>query len=381
MYDNHILNYCLNNQITTDDILEYSNIIITTKVSKPSYSIKFGQMCIDTIDVFKMVAPSASLKLIAFIDYKYLFANNLTATNFDTLCQYNLEDLQRTFLIFKDKCIPQLEITQYLGDYLKIPTLSSNLMIYKYLSKAEYNPNYNFSTCLDRLQIDEDLKNHALNLLNNSELDEIRTTEGLQIKKGGIHYPTDTDFIKKGIQFYDVAYNFDFESYYPNIYINLLDFFGEKTKIELKKILDERLHSKQIGDTLKSNALKLFINSIYGQLAKQNLCYMHSVALLGQILLIQLIRDNKIKISDIIEINTDGILLKQDYQLENISSINFEKTIYNKLYHKNSNMKFYYINNNFVAKGSILTNNNYTNNLNFFSLGYVQVKKFIIVLL
>lgn len=370
-YDNAVLNYCLSlNNLKTalsyEMLVNLNDSIIKNPNSKKVYNIIYKNQKIPTLDVYSMLKQKKSLKLASFVSYKYLFSDNLATNSIDDLKKYNIEDLELTNILFMDKCEKDYDLTLYLADYLKIKSTSNNFTIYQFLQKvAKYNTNFKLESCLNQLTfIDNDLKQLALELIQNDKLTEKYTIDKHLVKKGGLHYPVDSDFTKKGVKYIKEAYNYDFSSYYPNIYINLLDFFDPETKILLKTILNDRLQAKKNNDNTKNNALKLFINTIYGQLASINKYYMYSVALLGQIIIIQLIRDNNINKNDIVEINTDGILLKSRYEnLINNAKIELEESIINEIYHKNSNTKSYMQDNKLVAKGKLLMNNDYTEKL------------------
>lgn len=392
-YDNKVLQYCLTHfDLSTSDLLKLSDKIIKSsnerdekgkKKNNNLYNLTYNSITINTKDVYMMLKNKMSLKLASFVHYGYLFNNSLLASTSDTLKQYNVEDLNMTYKLFEDKCLETHNLELYLANHLNIDSISNNLTISVFLNKrAGYNHNYNFKSCLDNLGfIDDDLKVLALKLLDKSptvDLNGVKasditafTNDGIKMCLGGLHYPLDSDFVDKGVRCFDLAYNYDYASYYPNIYIHLLNFFDTNTKELLINILNDRLKAKQDNDSIKNNALKLFINSVYGQLAKINKSYMYSVALMGQVILIQLLRDNNITLDDVVEINTDGVLLKSQYSLDtliNKSGIELEESVLTHLYHKNSNTKAYTLDGQLVIKGKLLKNTDYTDKVCFFDL-------------
>lgn len=374
-YDNKILNYCISQQnLTSQDIINFSNSIInkTAKVKGNEFNIyvpdlKYGST-IENLDVFSMMGQKASLKLSAFKTYQYLFTNALASETLDDLKRYNKEDLSLTERLFYDEFEQEYELNLYLSKYLGFGEIGhKNLIISKFLKEiAKYNDEFSFRSCLDNAKLDEDLKYLAEKLIGNNKLTELYTVNKILIKKGGIHFPIDYDFSKLGVQYYKECYNYDFSSYYPNLYINLLDFFSPETKAYLENILGERLQAKKDGDEQKNKALKLFINSVYGQLKNINKEYMYAVAIMGQVLFVQLMRDNNITLKDVVEVNTDGILLKNKLEnIKNISNIEIEEEVFTDIYHKNSNNKTYKLNGKPVVKGTILGNNEHTEKLVF----------------
>ena len=101
----------------------------------------------------------------------------------------------------------------------------------------------------------------------------------------------------------------DVSSMYPNIIVNnkLLD---DKTNI-YNDILKKRIIEKNEGNIVKSNALKLILNSVYGNFKNQysnlyNPMAAISTCLLGQIAIFNLF-DRLKNHGEIININTDGI--------------------------------------------------------------------------
>jgi hypothetical protein len=181
--------------------------------------------------------------------------------------------------------------------------------------------------------------------------------DGFILSSGGLHYPTSGDKHTNNIKRYKVGHNYDFTSYYPNIYLNVCSFFDKKTTTFLKGIMEERVKAKNSGDTSKSDMLKLFINSIYGQLSKINKPRGLAVCLLGHAFMFQFIRDNHINKSNIIEINTDGILLKEPLDnIINTSGINIEYEVIDDIYHKDCNNKYYNKGGKLVSKGKLMRN-------------------------
>ena len=101
----------------------------------------------------------------------------------------------------------------------------------------------------------------------------------------------------------------DVSSMYPNIIINN-KFLGNKTNL-YNNILMDRLIEKDGGNIVKSNALKLILNSVYGNFKNQysnlyNPFAAISTCIIGQIAIFNLF-DRLKNHAKIVNINTDGI--------------------------------------------------------------------------
>lgn len=101
----------------------------------------------------------------------------------------------------------------------------------------------------------------------------------------------------------------DVSSMYPNIIINN-KFLGNKTSL-YNNILMDRLIEKDGGNIVKSNALKLILNSVYGNFKNQysnlyNPFAAISTCIIGQITIFNLF-DRLKNHAKIVNINTDGI--------------------------------------------------------------------------
>lgn len=120
---------------------------------------------------------------------------------------------------------------------------------------------------------------------------------------GGLH-----GVAKEGREFYDVKL-LDVGSMYPSIIINL-QALGKATTL-YDQIRKDRLAIKHV-DKLKSNALKLILNSVYGNLKNQysilhNPMASLSVCVYGQMALYDLCKDLDAAGWQVINANTDGV--------------------------------------------------------------------------
>lgn len=124
----------------------------------------------------------------------------------------------------------------------------------------------------------------------------------IQFGFGGLHGAPNQPVKVKNVKLLDVT------SMYPNIILNI-NALNEATE-EYRKILERRIEIKH-KDKLESDALKLILNSVYGNLNNQysvlnNPKAAYSVCVYGQIALFELCK----RLSNtcrIININTDGV--------------------------------------------------------------------------
>ena len=124
----------------------------------------------------------------------------------------------------------------------------------------------------------------------------------IQFGFGGLHGAPNQPIKVKNVKLLDVT------SMYPNIILNI-NALNEATE-EYRKILERRIEIKH-KDKLESDALKLILNSVYGNLNNQysvlnNPKAAYSVCVYGQIALFELCK----RLSNtcrIININTDGV--------------------------------------------------------------------------
>lgn len=134
---------------------------------------------------------------------------------------------------------------------------------------------------------------------------------------GGIHYAI------KNYEGEDLMY-VDVQSMYPNIMINY-NLFSRSIAYKSKYVMwvREREKAKQNGDVKKSDELKLKINSVYG-LMKADWCALYdpymasSIAVSGQVLMTILIGGLISAGCEIVNANTDGLIIKPNGNWHNI---------------------------------------------------------------
>lgn len=134
---------------------------------------------------------------------------------------------------------------------------------------------------------------------------------------GGLHGAPKGVGVYKDVKLLDVA------SMYPNIIINI-NALGEYTS-KYKEILDRRLAIKH-KDKLESDALKLILNSVYGNLKNKysklyNPNASKSVCIYGQIALYDLCKRLYSVGCEIVNINTDGVAFKTHNNSEDYKTV------------------------------------------------------------
>lgn len=169
-----------------------------------------------------------------------------------------------------------------------------------------------------------------------------------QLGLGGIH-----STIKNQVYEGEII-DIDVSSYYPNLIINnkIKPDFLNDTWIEIyEDITKQRVAAKKCGDTQTAEALKIVINSAYG-----NYCYSkfyaydpktaYTVTLNGQLYLLMLIEALESSGHEVISANTDGITYIKNpdsdeskilTEWEQKTRLELEKTIYKKYIEKDVN--------------------------------------------
>ncbi|MGL5718214.1 MAG: hypothetical protein ACRCX2_34745 [Paraclostridium sp.] len=139
--------------------------------------------------------------------------------------------------------------------------------------------------------------------------------------KGGVHSDTLPVFFQNDEG--RVIYDIDFASFYPSIMIDpSVSFVPANVKKKISELLEERLKVKKT-DKMRSDALKLFLNSIFGKMAKIDITEPGTICLVPLIAkcnIVKLIREieyafksvrslSAMKLCQIIDVNTDGIIV------------------------------------------------------------------------
>lgn len=156
--------------------------------------------------------------------------------------------------------------------------------------------------------VPDEVKNYWANNYKNSALG--KSVSALNIDVDGYNLSFGFGGLHQGEKIIaDNVVLIDVSSMYPNIIINN-KFLGNKTSL-YNNILMDRLIEKDGGNIVKSNALKLILNSVYGNFKNQysnlyNPLAAISTCIIGQIAIFNLF-DRLKNHAKIVNINTDGI--------------------------------------------------------------------------
>ncbi len=148
----------------------------------------------------------------------------------------------------------------------------------------------------------------------------------------------------------------DVESYYPRMMLNMnmrLGGFGVHFNTVYGKILEERIEAKHAGDKVKSDSLKIVLNSTFGKTSnKYSTLYspefMIRTTLTGQLTLLMLIEALERYGIPVVSANTDGIVIKCPHserdalnlivqKWEKHTGLKTEETVYRALYSRDVN--------------------------------------------
>ena len=307
-YDDKILTYMLD--LKTVQQIKYLNdqIILgeETRFVKPKF---------DSLDVFQQIDVSRpSLKKIEGNMGKMILESSVPFTinrplepdEYESVLFYCMYDVDTTISIFKKRLksyfMPKISLVDMLGrdDAIRwnTTTISANLLLKKPLPKWSglRVPEWMMELVppdVKELWLTKEKGNVTIQEFGNE----------IQFGFGGLHGAHTSIKRAKNVKLLDVT------SMYPNIII-LLKVLGEIATEIYKSILDKRIAIKHI-DKLLSDALKLILNSVYGNLgSKYSLLHnpnaLKSVVVYGQIALYELCK----RISPfctILNINTDGV--------------------------------------------------------------------------
>jgi len=148
----------------------------------------------------------------------------------------------------------------------------------------------------------------------------------------------------------------DVESYYPRMMLNMnmrLGGFGVHFNTVYGKILEERIEAKHAGDRVKSDSLKIVLNSTFGKTSnKYSTLYspefMIRTTLTGQLTILMLIEALERYGIPVVSANTDGIVIKCPHgerdalnlivqKWEKHTGLKTEETAYRALYSRDVN--------------------------------------------
>lgn len=157
---------------------------------------------------------------------------------------------------------------------------------------------------------------------------------------------------------YSNVTDIDVVSYYPSLLVN----FEWDKKFE--STYYERLEAKKNKDKLKSDMLKLVLNSSFGKLADKwsglyDPAMMLKVTLTGQLLLIELISRLTFDGAKVVYANTDGIVVEGSYNKDIVSewekeySLQMEEEKFDKLFIRDVNNLFAIKDNEIVKRKGV----------------------------
>jgi hypothetical protein len=309
-YDDKILEYMLD-QRTPFQIKELNDKIIsgedTGSIGKKN---RFKSLdCFQQIDVsrpsLKKIEGNMG-RMILESSVPFTINRPLTEDEFQDVLNYCMYDVDTTIEIFKERMDsyfkPKISLVEMLkkDDAMKwnTTTISANLLLKK--------PNPKWA----HIRVDEWMMD-----LVPSEVKDLWLTKDkgsvtihefgneIQFGFGGLHGAHTSIKKSKDVKLLDVT------SMYPNIII-LLKILGESATAQYSSILDQRIAIKHV-DAIMSDALKLILNSVYGNLNNKysmlfNPMGAKTVCVYGQIALYELCK----RISPfctILNINTDGV--------------------------------------------------------------------------
>lgn len=320
-YDDVVLSKMMNFW-TPQQLKKLNDDIIVKKIKfYPDRSIK-------SLDCFQQLSVSFSgLKKVEanmgvnIIESKIPFDidRKLNEEEIEETFEYCEYDVDRTIDIFKMREKSYFTTKSYLAEMLGKPgaykwnttTISANLVAEKVLPK--------WAT----IRVPEDVFNLAPEEAQDIWIEYNKDITGNKRKKsvkvqafdnevvfgfGGLHSVHNRIKRVNNVKLLDVA------SLYPNIIINL-DVLGQGTK-RYALMKAERMVAKHKGEMTKSDALKLVLNSIYGQLNNKYSVLFNpkasvTVCIYGQIVLFELAQRLS-TIGEIIQCNTDGVMFTTD---------------------------------------------------------------------
>jgi hypothetical protein len=349
-YDDKILTYMLELK-TVKQIKNLNDRIISGENVSFIKKSKF-----DSLDVFQQIDTSRpSLKKIEGNMGKRILESSvpftidrpLTNEEFDEVLDYCIYDVDTTIDVFKHRVKsyfqPKYNLIEMLGRKEAIKwnttTISANLLLNKPLPKWS------------GLRVEESM----LELVppevrelwlekNNGSVTIQEFGNEIQFGFGGLHGAHRTIKREKNVKILDVI------SMYPNI-ILILNVLGAASP-KYRKILEKRMKIKHV-DKILSDALKLILNSVYGNLNNQysllfNPKALLSVCVYGQIALYELCK-RLAPFCEIVNINTDGVAFIPHDEKYKLIQADWEREFLLQLEEKNFNLFLQKDVNNYIA--------------------------------
>jgi hypothetical protein len=308
-YDDKILQYML--ELKTPEQIKWLNDrIIAGDDVRFVNKRKFSSLdCFQQIDVSR---PSLKKiqgnfgRMILESSVSFDIDRPLSPDEFDDVLQYCMYDVDTTIAIYKERIKsyfrPKISLVDMLGKEDAITwnttTISANLLLDKPLPKwssirIEEWMMQIVPPEVRELWLEKESGSITIQMFDND----------IQFGFGGLHGAHKTIKRAENVKLLDVT------SMYPNI-ILLLNVLGTATE-KYKAILQQRIAIKHV-DKILSDALKLILNSVYGNLRNKYSMLLNpkaadSVCIYGQIALFDLCKTIA-PFCTILNINTDGII-------------------------------------------------------------------------
>jgi len=308
-YDDKILTYMLDLK-TVQQIKTLNDQIINGEDVRFVGKSKFNSLdCFQQIDVsrpsLKKVEGNMG-KMILESSVPFTINRPLSPDEYESVLFYCMYDVDTTIDIFNERLksyfMPKISLVDMLqrDDAIKwnTTTISANLLLKKPLPKWSGLRVPEWMMDLVPSDVKELWLEKEKGFVTIQEFGN-----EIQFGFGGLHGAHTSIKKAKNVKLLDVV------SMYPNIIV-ILNALGEQATAKYKAILDRRIAVKHI-DKILSDALKLILNSVYGNLnSKYSLLFnpnaLKSITSFGQIALYELCK----RISPfctILNINTDGV--------------------------------------------------------------------------
>ncbi len=223
-----------------------------------------------------------------------------------------LLNIEKPNLVYKS--ISQF-IKGILSTDLKKPTRNPVDFVYEDVKLLKFREHLDKNIGVNFYKLDKKLKEVT------SKTNVVYKDNLFKLSRGGIHSANVSDRFFKEDEEHNIAL-LDFGSMYPNIILQNPSYFDFINLNTMQTVLDKRFEFKRVGDKLKANALKLILNSVFGQLkikgknentpsAFYNPDGQLLVCLYGHYMVLKSldILDDHLKYT-LIQTNTDGLYIK-----------------------------------------------------------------------
>jgi hypothetical protein len=312
-YDDHMLNAMMNGS-SQERIKKLNDAIIGGAKQYPQKGFQsldcFQQIDVGFPSLKKIEGNMGRMILESSIPFDH--PHPLTDEEFQECFEYCSYDVDMTVDIYKMRINsyfqPKASLVEMVGTGQRwnTTTLSANALLGDITLVKWSDIRLNAEDIKDQSMLDL-VPVEVKELWLNSKDDKGKVTvhefdNEIEFGFGGLHSVHKSQKRFENVKLLDVA------SLYPNIILNI-NALGKATE-KYKSILDERLAIKHV-DKVKSDALKLILNSVYGNLKNQYSSLYNpkaalSVCVYGQIVLYELGRRIS-KVGTIVQMNTDGI--------------------------------------------------------------------------